>query len=319
MAGLVSRPVRTYLSTLALVLFVGLPVYAAEDSDQSDEPAYSRDGADTCMRCHDEGAEVPVAEIFRTPHGLAADKRTPFGQLQCESCHGPGGKHTGRVRRGQERPPMIEFGSDQETPVAEQNTVCEGCHKGQLGTGWHGGTHASAELSCADCHSVHVAKDPALVTATQPKVCFDCHRSQRADSLKFSSHPLRFGKMACSDCHDPHGSIAEYDLRGNSLNDTCYECHTEKRGPFLWEHAPVAEDCSLCHASHGSNHPALLKRRAPLLCQQCHSQAGHPSVAHSSSGLPTSGVSPFLGGQSCANCHSQVHGSNHPSGGRKTR
>jgi DmsE family decaheme c-type cytochrome len=214
---------------------------------------------------------------------------------------------------------MINFGSDAETPVAEQNAICADCHQSQLGVGWHGGMHESADVSCSDCHSVHMAKDPVLDTAQQPQVCFECHRSQKADSLKFSAHPVRFGKMACTDCHVPHGSTSESDLRRNTLNDTCYDCHAEKRGPFLWEHAPVAEDCSLCHRSHGSNHPALLTRRAPLLCQQCHSQADHPSIAHTSAGLPPQGQSSFLGANSCANCHSQVHGSNHPSGAGRTR
>ena len=300
-----------------LTMFPGSPLLAADDAG---DPAYSRAGADTCLRCHDEDSDIPVLGIFRTAHANSADARTPFAQLQCESCHGPGGDHAGRVRRGQERPEMLNFGTGAETPVAEQNAVCENCHEAQLGTGWHGGSHESAELSCADCHSVHVSHDPVLTKATQPEVCFDCHRSQKTDSLKFSSHPVRFGKMACTGCHQAHGSDSEGDLRRDNLNDTCYDCHAEKRGPFLWEHAPVAEDCSLCHSSHGSNHPALLTRRAPLLCQQCHSQAGHPSLANTSAGLPArGGTSPFLGGKSCANCHSQVHGSNHPSGGNLTR
>ena len=305
-----------------LILLMGLtvlssqPLLAAEDKA---EPGYSKAGADTCLRCHDESSEFPVVGIFRTKHAIASDERSPFGQLQCESCHGPGKAHTGRVRRGKERPDMLNFGSEANTPVPEQNAMCEGCHQSQIGANWHGGMHESADLSCADCHSVHTEKDPVFDTAMQPQVCFECHRSQKTDSLRFSSHPIRFGKMACTDCHNPHGTVAESDLRRDTLNDTCYECHTEKRGPFLWEHAPVSEDCSLCHEVHGSNHPSLLTRRAPLLCQQCHSQAGHPSIAHTSSGLPSQGQSSYLGVNSCANCHSQVHGSNHPSGGRLTR
>ena len=108
-------------------------------------------------------------------------------------------------------------------------------------------------------------------------------------------------------------------LAKQSLNQTCYSCHAEKRGPVLWEHAPVSEDCSLCHAPHGSVHMALLKKPAPLLCQQCHSPAGHPSVAYTAQGLPSGTPSGFLLAGSCANCHTQVHGSNHPSGARLMR
>lgn len=305
-----------------LILLAGLavlsiqPLGAAEDDSG---PAYTSGGADTCSKCHDEDSDFPVAGIFRTKHATVTDGRSPFGQQQCESCHGPGAAHAGRVRRGQERPGMINFGGDAETPVAEQNAICSGCHQSHIGVDWDGGMHDSADVACADCHSVHMARDPVADTALQPQVCFECHRSQKADSLKFSTHPVRFGKMACTDCHDPHGSTAESDLRRDTVNDTCYDCHAEKRGPFLWEHAPVAEDCSLCHKSHGSNHPALLTRRAPLLCQQCHSQADHPSVARTSDGLPPMGQSSFLGANSCGNCHSQVHGSNHPSGAGLSR
>ena len=45
--------------------------------------------------------------------------------------------------------------------------------------------------------------------------------------------PLREGKIVCSDCHNPHGTVTEAMLRDDSINDTCYKCHAEKRGPFL--------------------------------------------------------------------------------------
>jgi len=101
-----------------------------------------------------------------------------------------------------------------------------------------------------------------------------------------------------------------------TVNQTCYTCHAEKRGPFLWEHAPVAEDCTLCHFPHGSSRPVLLSKSPPLLCQQCHTVAGHPSVAYTSNSLPGrgGGGGAFLLAGGCVNCHSQVHGSNHPSG-----
>jgi DmsE family decaheme c-type cytochrome len=125
--------------------------------------------------------------------------------------------------------------------------------------------------------------------------------------------------MACSSCHDPHDGNNDFLLRRSTVNQTCYLCHAEKRGPFLWEHAPASEDCTLCHQPHGSNHPSLLVKRPPLLCQQCHSPAGHPSGAYSSEEMDDSFNNRFLLGRSCLNCHSQVHGSNHPSGSKLHR
>ncbi len=282
------------------------------------EADYSRKGADSCLACHDDAVTLGV---FRTKHAVPSDERGPFGhgQLQCEACHGPGGDHSGRVRRGQERPWILNFGPDEVASIAEQNAMCLDCHASDTGFGFHDGPHGNDEVGCADCHSSHTARDPVLQTATQPAVCFDCHREQRSQSLKAFSHPFFEGKMDCSGCHSTHGDTVASDLARETVNDTCQQCHAETRGPYLWEHAPVSEDCGLCHAPHGSNHVGMLTKRAPLLCQSCHSQAGHPSIALTTDGLPSNTPSQFLLGQSCMNCHSQVHGSNHPSGSKLMR
>ena len=291
----------------------------AQSADDGDIP-YSRNGADTCLGCH--GDNEALMAVFRNPHGVPTDPRSPFGQaqLQCEACHGPGGEHAGRVRRGQERPlPQVRFGSGSGTPVDVQNGMCLGCHAADAGPAWHASAHDDNELACADCHQSHVAHDPVVQVATQPGICFECHTEKRSQVLKPYAHPLADGKMACTGCHAPHGEVTDGLLARQTVNATCYECHAEKRGPYLWEHAPVVEDCANCHEPHGSIHPGMLSARAPLLCQSCHSQAGHPSVAYTAGGLADGNASPFLLGQSCLNCHSQVHGSNHPSGSKFMR
>jgi len=280
---------------------------------------YTEKGADTCMMCH-EASEFPILAIFKTKHGTRADKRTPFAAqhngsagLQCEACHGPGKKH---ADAGGGPDGINSFKASSFLSPAERNKYCLECHKGNARTGWISSTHETNNLACANCHKIHAERDPVLTTATQPDVCYNCHRKQRADFIKPSVHPVRFGKIGCSECHNPHGSNAGALLIKSTLNQTCYSCHAEKRGPFLWEHAPVAEDCTLCHSPHGSVNQALLKKNAPLLCQQCHSVAGHPSVARTGPSLPggAAGGQIYLLAGACLNCHSQIHGSNHPSG-----
>jgi DmsE family decaheme c-type cytochrome len=283
------------------------------EHEEMDIP-YSREGADSCLKCHDEDSEVPVLALFKTKHAVQADQRTPFAQLQCESCHGPGGEHGKRVRRGETRPPIRNFGKLAAAPVDEQNRVCLDCHEDYARSGWQGSVHQRQDVTCVSCHRIHIEEDPVLITSRQPEVCMDCHKQQRAEFHRASTHPVRYGQMACSDCHEPHDSTADALLKRPTLNQTCYTCHAEKRGPFLWEHAPAAEDCSLCHRPHGSNHPNLLTRRAPLLCQQCHSSMGHPSVQYTGRSLADQTPSPRVLAGSCTNCHTQVHGSNHPSG-----
>ena len=304
---------------LIQIIAIAMLTILAAGTAGSQEANYSREGADTCLSCHENESTLA---LFRGAHAVPTDPHGPFGrgQLQCEACHGPGGDHAARVRRGQERPPItIRFGADSATPVAMQNEACLGCHSPDMGFGWHGNDHDMNEVACADCHSSHVADDPVLATATQPEICFDCHQQQRTQSLKPYAHPIRQGKMDCSGCHSPHGATSEWQFAQQTLNQTCFDCHAEKRGPYLWEHAPAAEDCSNCHDPHGSNYPGMLSMRGPMLCQSCHSQEGHPSVPASGDGLPSGTPSAFMLGQNCMNCHTQVHGSNHPSGSRLMR
>ena len=183
---------------------------------------------------------------------------------------------------------------------------------------WSGSKHDFADVPCASCHEIHALKDKVLVKATQPDVCFNCHVAQRSQSLMFSHHPIREGKVVCSDCHNPHGSFGPKNLAKLTINETCYGCHAEKRGPFLWEHAPVREDCTNCHTPHGATQPRLLKIRAPWLCNSCHSESFHPSTLRSGTGLLPPQTSRLVSKQ-CMSCHSMIHGSNHPSGARLLR
>lgn len=308
---------RMVLPPLLFACALGLAASGAAAED-GDEPAeFSRRGADTCIGCHDE---PEILSIFQTPHGQSADPNAPFASLQCESCHGPGDAHAGRVRRGETRPPITNFGRNvKHTPIDEQNETCTNCHASDPGPDWHGSAHDNEALSCADCHQSHAPADRMRTPAGQADVCYDCHATQKAQSFKPSNHPIRENKMGCTACHSPHASTAENLLVKDNVNQVCYGCHAETRGPFLWEHAPVVEDCTACHNPHGSNHPALLTRRAPQLCQQCHSQAGHPSVGFTDDGLANNNPSAYLLGGSCMNCHPMIHGTNHPSGARLSR
>lgn len=305
------------LSPLLFACVLGLAASIETAIPQETEAEYTSRGADSCIGCHQQ---AEILSIFQTPHGQSADPRTPFANLQCEACHGPGDAHAGRVRRGQVRPPPINFGREvTHTPVERQNEICANCHTAQPGPGWHGSAHDNEALACADCHQVHAPADRALMRAEQAEVCYECHATQQAQSFKASNHPIRENKMSCTACHNPHESTADKLLVDDNVNQVCYTCHAETRGPFLWEHAPVVEDCTACHNPHGSNQPLLLKRRPPQLCQGCHSQAGHPSIGYTDDGLANNNPSSFVLGGSCMNCHPMIHGTNHPSGARLAR
>jgi len=300
---------------LALIGYFGL---AMGDEETVAKPEYS-DGAAKCMMCHSEGKEPAAHEIFLGPMGISGAADSPFaeGSHDCETCHGPSESHRRKQKDGTRLSPAISFAKG--TPTGPQNEVCLGCHEGGNMIHWFGSMHEQEEVACVSCHQVHAQRDPVFDKLAQQERCFACHPRNRAATFMASSHPLRFGEMTCSDCHNPHNGANDFLLVRSTVNDTCYTCHAEKRGPFLWEHAPVSEDCSLCHDPHGSNLEALLVQRPPLLCQQCHSPGGHPSTAYTSESEDNSFQNRFLLAQSCTNCHSQVHGSNHPSGVSGTR
>lgn len=312
---------RPSLPLLVMLVACGasLPLASSSQSPAAaGETPYTPNGADTCLACH---SSPEVLGIFQTKHAAPADPRSPFGrgQLQCESCHGAGGLHATMQQVDGKLARVIDFDADSAASAETQNGMCLGCHTADTGFAAHGGAHEDNNVTCAGCHQLHSTTDTVLATSTQAGKCYVCHTQSKSDSFKAYAHPLREGKMTCTGCHSPHGSTTEKLLVRQTTNDTCYQCHAEKRGPFLWEHAPVAEDCATCHDPHGSNQPAMLVRRAPLLCQSCHSQSGHPSIAQDAGGLAGGAPSQFLLGQGCMNCHSQVHGSNHPSGSKLMR
>ena len=304
---------------LALGIAVALPALA-QQADKPEHKDLVLTGDAKCTRCHDENDDYPVLAIGKTRHGVMADKRTPT----CTSCHGESKAHVDNPGGKAERPkPDRVFKVNNETtPPEVQTAACLTCHQGDARIYWQGSGHERSQLSCASCHTIHAARDQVTVKETQAGVCFTCHKDKQADIFRFSTHPLRTGQMACSSCHAPHGSPGEHNLIKTSVNETCYTCHADKRGPFLWEHPPVREDCALCHNPHGANNPAMLLVRPPYLCQQCHVAPFHPSTLYSGNnlpGAPTGAAFDKMLGQQCANCHSKVHGSNHPSGARLTR
>ncbi|MDP3191337.1 MULTISPECIES: DmsE family decaheme c-type cytochrome [Comamonadaceae] len=301
-------------------VLAGGGVMAADASKAAAPKDLFLKGDAKCTICHDEGDGPELLAIGKTRHGMTGDSRTPT----CTSCHGNSDKHVDY--KGPDKPPApdVSFGKKTKASAQARSASCLSCHTGGKNMHWDGGAHAANDVTCATCHSVHKAKDKVRDKTQQAEVCYACHKQQRADANKLSHHPMNEGKVTCSSCHNPHGSTGPKQLAKNNVNETCYTCHTEKRGPFLWEHPPASDDCSSCHTPHGSNQPAMLKARAPFLCASCHQTAGggHPNTIRSGAGL---GSPPGVGAQAqvvykaCLNCHTQVHGSNHPSGPRFVR
>jgi DmsE family decaheme c-type cytochrome len=321
---------RSVVGAIACALLLVPGGAAAQAQDAA--AAYAPNAVQTCLReCHNK---EPITFILQTPHAVKGDERTPFAQHQCETCHGASPQHVEESGK----PVSVVFKGPHASPVADRNAKCLSCHQAGLRTHWSGSPHESRGVACNDCHNIHARDQKVLRKATQADVCFTCHKAQRAQTRRISSHPLSVtsiastAKMSCSDCHNPHGSAGPRMLKKNSVNETCYTCHAEKRGPFLWEHAPVADDCTTCHTPHGSSNAPLLNARAPWLCQECHS-GDHAAQVNSGANLAAGAVTTVNGQQqpgaatprvqtsarACLNCHVLIHGSNHPAGAKFQR
>ena len=251
-------------------------------------------GKDVCGECHED----VVGSFDRTAHGRS-DLNGWDPATACEACHGPGQQH---VDEGGELELIVKAGE-------EGTRMCASCHGGGRTAHWAGSSHESFGVECASCHSVHSPwqDQKTLRNKDISTSCLECHGEMRKHMYQRSRHPLAEGLMSCVSCHNPHGSPAEAAVAAITPNDKCYECHADKRGPYLYEHQPVREDCGNCHSPHGSNQTMLLKVSPPRLCQSCHLFGHHQTVP----GQPTQ---IWNQNRSCVNCHPRIHGSNHPSG-----
>ena len=212
------------------------------------------DGA--CADCHEEACNA----FAKTIHGRIAPFETAGLGTGCETCHGGGSLHVESEDPGD----LITFG---KLTSAQQSRICLDCH---TRFHWAGSEHYLNDVSCLQCHKIHPPVGNKLLAKSEPDGCYSCHMDIQAKAQYPSHHPIREGKMGCSDCHDPHGSMVGSLKTDERLNDLCLNCHASKQGPFVFEHAPVLEDCTICHAPHGTIANNLLKQNEPFICLQCH-------------------------------------------------
>jgi DmsE family decaheme c-type cytochrome len=306
------RLLRSLLTMVAVLAPLSL---SAQVPAVSSVPKTGYAGTTACLDCHKKEAgpftQTGMGQLF------TAHPRTDQEKVGCESCHGPGKQHA--ESGGDELGGLITFGRKSKTSVTARNASCVSCHQNSARLQWTGSQHESRNVGCTDCHAVmhETSERSSLKKQTVLETCASCHQQRKAQTLRSGHMPLGEKKMECTSCHNPHGSANPKLLLASSTNETCFSCHADKRGPFMWEHPPVVENCANCHDPHGSNQPKMLKISRPRLCQQCHGGAsGHPTGPKS---LAVTGDLVMLLNRQCANCHVDIHGSNHVSGKYFTR
>jgi DmsE family decaheme c-type cytochrome len=260
-------------------------------------------GSETCQPCHGD-----IFKAFqRNPHhAVETNNKRGWQGMACESCHGPGAKHAESVSPS-------DIVNPAKLAPAKTDQLCLKCHLNQpTQVGRIRGGHAKNSVSCTSCHSLH--KGPQALRPTRfgaiNEMCARCHNSVWAQFQKPYKHRLPEGAMSCDDCHNPHGSFLPSSIRTVAANEpSCFRCHADKRGPFVYEHPPMRTDgCQACHEPHGSANPRMLTRHeVRFVCLECHSNIG---VQKTIGGVPPAfhdlRSARF---QNCTICHVKIHGS----------
>lgn len=299
-----SAVVLFFLSSFILLFLLGT------NSGVKAEGKAEYAGVEACKGCHEDYYNSYASSV----HSKKKIPGSPAKQDACESCHGAGADHAGK---GGGKGVGGIFTFDKKGDAKARSAKCLACHDESKNLAfWDMGAHKKNDISCDDCHKVHTVVTQKLKSA-ENELCSRCHQDIKSQFNKQSHHPVKEGLIKCSSCHDVHGGFGKKMIKADAVNELCYECHAEKRGPFMNEHPPVAENCLTCHEAHGSSHGRLLERKVPQICQNCHNvqSSGHQANAYTSqysfNGSALFNKNKFYG-RSCLNCHTNIHGSNGP-------
>jgi DmsE family decaheme c-type cytochrome len=257
-----------------------------------------------CANCHDQ-----TKTFAGNPHARAFLRQTPAAHpdAACTSCHGDGQKH---AEEGGDK------GLIRGLHGAAGAKFCLTCHDkatdhSSFGAG---STHANnATVNCLSCHSIHTpdSKSGKLLAKAPGALCQTCHASQSASiRSKPYTHRLDRGGMTCLDCHNPHGRPGGGSLAMTRAGEPpCLTCHSEKRGPFVYEHVNgIAGNCLSCHQPHGSSNPKMLQwAQVSQLCLSCHSRTNSNTMGSQPPSIHDLTLPRY---RNCTTCHVAVHGSN---------
>ena len=296
------------------ILILFLPALL-DAQTQPPPPSSGFVGSNVCRTCHPD----VWANFYKNPHykSIASGKEAPE-RTGCEACHGPGKTHV-EARGG--KATIVAFSELQPKQILDN---CLRCHAETLSrANIRRSSHTLNDVVCINCHNIHKSPVPKFLLAQrQADLCYGCHTDVRGQFSMPFKHRVNEGFMTCTDCHNPHGAFAptwRMASRPRMLDqvlaneEPCLKCHSEKRGPFVYEHEPVrVEGCETCHYPHGSTNSRLLRRPVVFtLCLECHN--GADSFGRQNAGILALTSSHNLADpryQNCTTCHVRVHGSN---------
>ena len=191
----------------------------------------------SCQECH--GSQIELSARPQQPF----ETRFVSLSINCESCHGPGRRHSENAQAGRADiglRPLATLSRD------ESVAVCMRCHavKVAVRPGYLPGAdldeHYSVKFPLLSGAETHVDGRTRTFAYQQGHYYSDCYLS---------------GSMTCVDCHEPHGQQYR-DITGRALdgrydNAQCTDCHPSKAQQLEQHTRHAAQSpgsrCVSCH------------------------------------------------------------------------
>lgn len=168
-----------------------------------------------CAGCHQAGVKPEFdAGLNQFQHNAIEPN------IACENCHGPGGKHI------VSQDPADITNPEELADMFRQSETCGQCHsRGESVDQING---LALEYPYADGRTFRPGDSLEefyhfdLAANQWPDGTAKKHHQQFEDFMKSGHFPM----VRCWDCHDPHGSDNEHDLKTTARdNSLCLECH----------------------------------------------------------------------------------------------
>ena len=257
----------------------------------------------SCAGCHNTGLELKKVD-------KGYESKYVELNIGCEKCHGPGSEH---IKSPRAKGKIID---PRKLPYERSSEVCGQCHSrgvsmpnGTFEFPWNDKDNKPYKLG--DPLANYYKFKPGLWG--DPEAHSKSHHQQWLDFHK-STHFQT--KVACFDCHNPHGGAGRFQLiKADFNNNLCLSCHGKEkkfanpaaiRSHTKHNYAPETTGtsrCSLCHmvktassAEAGDIHshdfkiikPQLSlemfkkdpKNVAPNSCNGCHTEWGKDEVGY---------------------------------------
>jgi len=205
-------------------------------------------------------------------------------------------------------PKLKEFRIERSMP--KEAVACIECHKQEhpgIFTDWANSRHASANITCYDCHAAE---------EFDPDVSKSHYQQYKRSDQKYGTREYKVPISAvvtpkdCSRCHPDEAKQYSISKHANTMEiiwkidpwlnkgmnsdferiNGCYHCHgtilkntPDGLDPATWPNVGVGRinldgskgSCSSCHTRHKFS---IMEARKPEACGQCHLGPDHPQI-----------------------------------------